>query len=373
LAPGQGFQIALVADENGREALLLGRTLNVRITTSAGSVEKRDLKPVAIRNIKATGADMVLRVLEAGGIRKEDKATLEQASSMVSFAVFDPVWGAPALAKAEDIQIEAILAGGAVPPPSLKPVTLKLRPWSSWQAGPDLDKAGMEKLMSGFHEDPKPGRLIPLLKAAARTEGLQQHSIYSFLVTAFREYPMAREEGVRALPTFDPLCRWAFLLVLRLGGEDIAGMMDGLPEDAKASLKEVRPLRDPRIFTPFRDPVDPQQVGGVGIPMDQCWGGWMATGDPSYLQGLVGLLQGAPDFPVFEAWQKAKGGVKGLNARAAQGLAYQIAGWSLYSFQRTDPQVADWLLFWQQDPHLSQGVRDQIKGLPGNPAFRRGK
>lgn len=371
LAPGQTFQVALVADGDGREKLLEDRTLNLRITTSAGFVEKRELKPIALRRIKATGADMMLQLLEAGGVKQQDKTALEEKTSMVSFAVFDPIWEAPSLSKVESIEIEATVTGGAIPLPIIKPMKLKLRTWSDWRGGPEMDQAAMGKLMSGFHESPKPGLLISLLKDAARSRGLEQHSVYAFFIAAFREHPVAKQEAIKALPSLDPLSRWALLLVLRLGGDDVSKMMDGLPEDAQASLKEVQPLKDPRAFIPFTDPVDPQAVGGVGVPMDQCWGEWMATGDPSYLRALVGLLNGAPDYPVMEAWKKAKGGVKGLNARVAQGLAYQIAGWSLSSFQRTDPQVTDWLLSWQQDPTLSQTIRDQIKGLSANPAFRR--
>jgi hypothetical protein len=62
--------------------------------------------------------------------------------------------------------------------------------------------------------------------------------------------------------------------------------------------------------------------------------GFLGVGS-RYLRALVGLLDGAEDFPTLQSWVKAKGGVKGLNAQVARGLAYQIAGWSIGSFQRT--------------------------------------
>ena len=97
----------------------------------------------------------------------------------------------------------------------------------------------------------------------------------------------------------------------------------------------------------------------------------MATGDPSYLRALVGLLDGAADFPTYQSWVRAKGGVKGLNAQVARGLAYQIAGWSIGSFQRTDPHASDWLLFWQHDAAFPSGLRKEIASLAANPAFQR--
>ncbi|MFH0980448.1 MAG: hypothetical protein V2A79_02785, partial [Planctomycetota bacterium] len=62
-----------------------------------------------------------------------------------------------------------------------------------------------------------------------------------------------------------------------------------------------------------------------------------------------------------------------LNAQVARGMAYQIAGWSLSSFQRTDPQVADWLLFWENDPNMPSTIRAQIASLFDNPIFRKTK
>jgi hypothetical protein len=371
LAPGQGFEVALIADGDNREELLDGRLLTLKITTSAGVVEKRDLKPISIRPVKASGADMVMMALDAGGIQKQDRAAIERSISMVSLAVFEPGWEAPVLGREEQVRIEATIVGGRTPIPKIDAVRLRLRPWSDWQKDAQPDPASLQDLMSGFHESPQPGRLLSMLKAAARSKALKQPSVQGFFVAAFRQNSMARQEAVKTLPSLDPLSKWALLMVLRLGGEDISSMLADFPEDATSSLREIQPMKDPRIFPAFTDPVDPQAVAGIGAPMDQCWGSWMATGDPSYLRSLVGLLNGAADFEAFQLWIKTKGGTKGLNAQVARGLAYQIAGWSLSSFQRTDPQVSDWLLFWQDDPDLPLALREQIRSVPQNPAFKR--
>jgi hypothetical protein len=70
---------------------------------------------------------------------------------------------------------------------------------------------------------------------------------------------------------------------------------------------------------------------------------------------------------------KTRGGVKGLNASVARGLAYQTAGWSIGAFQKADPRVADWLLYWNGDPTFPSGLRKELDGLYTNPAFRQNK
>lgn len=70
---------------------------------------------------------------------------------------------------------------------------------------------------------------------------------------------------------------------------------------------------------------------------------------------------------------KTKPGAKGLTARVARGLAYRTAGWSLSAFQREDPQVADWIAYWQRDPAQPEVVRTQLESLATNPAFRQDK
>jgi hypothetical protein len=45
------------------------------------------------------------------------------------------------------------------------------------------------------------------------------------------------------------------------------------------------------------------------------------------------------------------------------------AGWSLTSFKRTDPLIADYLQAIA-DPATSAAIKAELKGLDTNPAFR---
>lgn len=48
-----------------------------------------------------------------------------------------------------------------------------------------------------------------------------------------------------------------------------------------------------------------------------------------------------------------------------------LVGWSIGSFQRTDPHASDWLLFWEHDAAFPSGLRKEIASLAANPAFQR--
>lgn len=195
--------------------------------------------------------------------------------------------------------------------------------------------------------------------------------MHGYFVFSFQANATTRAAVIAAYPSLPPETQSALLWVLRLGGSDLRQSFPAIPEEFIARYDSVTPLPDPRQLAEFRDPVDPGALRQLGNTMDLCWSGWMATGDKSYLRTLTGLLGHPGDFAELKTWQKNRGGEKGLNARVANGLAYQIAGWSIGSFQRTDPLVADWLAFWQNDPGMPEIVRGEIGGLATNPAFRR--
>ncbi len=371
LSPGDRISLALAADGADREKLFEGRTLIVRIECGGTVSEDQGLKPIAIRRIKAQGADMALWVLKASGIGESDRARLEQATSVVSLAVFRPSWTAPDVAQAQEVRIQVTVMGGATPEPTLEPVRIKLRPWTDWANDPATEQATLNGHFNQYRDNATGGLLFSMLKGVTAAGSLRAPPVAEYFAISFKRNPAAAAAALTQLPSFSPDMQYATLLVLRLGGTDITRQLQVLPPETQALLRSIGPLEDPPKLLTFTDPVSVQAVRGIGNPMDQCWGAWMASGDPVYLRELVGLLDNAQDFPAFQAWTDAKGGAQGLNSRVARGLAYQIAGWSIGSFQRTDPHVADWLLFWQNDPAFPKSLRKEIESLLTNPAFRR--
>lgn len=371
LCPGEKLGVGLLAEGADRERIFAGVEITVRLSPAGGlAVSRPSLKPVTVRALKAEGADISLQVLQAVGISETDRRKIEEATSLVTLAVFRPEWTAPEVGQVTDLEIAVTVKGVAMPVVA-QPAHLKIRPVVDWLRKPPLSQDELKRSTNRFRADLGPGPLLASFTVVAKNGSLKAPAVRAFFVYAFKASPLASQAAAAAYPALDPDVQPALLWVLRLGGHDLPSLFPDLPAEKLAPFRDAEPLADPRPLPQFHDPLDPQAAGLIGHPMDQCWAAWMATGDQSYLRALVDLLAGAADFPAMKAWQEAKGGVKGLNARVARGLRYQIAGWSIGSFQRTDPLVADWLLFWQNDATVPTTIRQEIAALATNPAFKR--
>jgi hypothetical protein len=369
LYPGQKVSIGVMATGIGHDSYLSTAVLRVRFSVGPKVETKEGLKPVALRRIRAQGADFVLVALDAAGISAEERAETAAAMAQQTLAVFATDWEVPSVEQPVDAEVFVDVAGVA-PPVALEPVKLRIKPNADWlkESLPSLEQFGQR--MNRYQTDLSPGELLAWFTSAAERDSLRLESIQAFFVLRFRSNPEARGAAVAAYPSLTAKTQSALLWILRLAGYELNALFPQLPGDALAKFTPIEPMPDPRALPRFKDPVDVQAVGQLGHAMDRCWAGWMAAGDPSYLRALVELLGGAPDYPAYKAWQEKRGGAKGLNARVARGLAYQIAGWSIGSFQRTDPRVADWLAYWQNDPEVPAVVRQEIAKLPSNPVFR---
>lgn len=370
--PGQWVAVALMAQGAKRDQLLDGVRLDVRVTRRGASpVEFSRLQPRLVRPLKAQGADFALQAMTAGGISDADRAKLAQEVSLVTLAVWDTGWVVPESGEPVEYRLEATLSGGFGPAPAIEAATLACRPLTAWLQEPAPSAEELRKFINRHRSEVAPGYLINLLRTAADQELLKHQPIAGFFSAAFRDNSVNLRALLAAYPELDNRTQTAALMVLRLGGQNVSALVPGSSSSRLERLNQLTPLADLRQQPRLVDPVTPKVVGGLGNTMDVCWGCWIATGDATYLRALVDLLAGAPDYPALQAWQKAKGGEAGLNAAVARGLVYQIAGWSIGSFMRSDPLVADWIEYWRQDMTLPALVRAEIANLPKNPAFRR--
>jgi hypothetical protein len=373
LFPGQKLVLAVLAEGANRDKLLDGVGLHIQVKSDDGTVAKEDvLKPVGLRHIKAEGADMAMTVLRAGGISVGDQAKLENATSMVTLAVFQSTWAAPFLEHEVSLQVSAALTG-TQSGTTLDPVNIKVRPTADWMKEPDVSVDEVGSYLNRYHDNLPPGRVLLLLKSISDKGALNNPSVLSFFAEALRERAGTKDAVVAIFPSLDQKTQMAAAVAFRFAGLDISAFLPKLPAPAAAALNTFEPLKDPRKAMVYQDPISTEAVRGIGATMDECWGCWMATGDESYLRAVVDLLGGASDYPELQNWIKTRGGVKGLNASVARGLAYQTAGWSIGAFQRADPHVADWILFWENDPAFPSNIRKELDSLYNNPAFRQNK
>jgi hypothetical protein len=368
---GQRIALGLLTRNADHMTTREGVTAHVRFSMSRGGVKELPGLPVAtVRQIKAEGADFALQMLQAAGISAADQEKTRQATAAMSLAVIPVDWAIPTLDPLCDLEISVHLSGGPNAD-SAGSIRLPVRPAGDWLSDPPITNEEFGRFLNRYHDDLPPGRLVSLFAATAQDHRLKAASVRTFFALALRANPAARDTAISLYSSLESEAQAALLWTLRLAGEELEPLFPTLPAAVVDRFENVAPLSDPRLFPSLRDPVERDTLSQMGHQMDRCWSGWMATGDSSYLRPIVDLLAGAPDFPVYRAWQEAGGGAKGLTARAARGLLYQIAGWSIGSFQRSDPRVADWLSFWMNDPSVPALVRSEIASLPANPAFRR--
>ena len=371
LSPGDRIALALAADGSEREKLFDGCTLDVRIEIDGTLFEQHGLKPTNIRRLKAEGADFAIGAIKAAGLAPGDVVRMEQATALTSLAEFRPAWTAPEVAEATEVRIEARISGGTAVATVLEAARVKIRPWADWAKDPAVDRPTIAGYFNRYQDNVPAGYLLPLFKGASSVGVLQSVPLAEFFVVAFKRNVAAQKAALDLLPSLDPTFQYTLLAVLRRGGTDITKYIHLLPAGGQNSLRSMDRDPDPPAIPDFADPVSVASARELGATMDQCWGAWMASGDPVYLRTLVNLLARAQDYPAFQSWTATKGGAKGLNGRVLRGLSYQIAGWSIASFERTDPHAADWLAFWQSDPAVPESIRKEITSLPINPAFKR--
>lgn len=371
LYPGQPMAFGLIAEGPDRGQIFANVSVNVRFVAGPGGTrEFHQLKPITVRSLKAEGADFALMALQAAGISGAERAKVEASTSLVTLAVFAPDWIVPEGGQTNEVEISVEVSEAKLPA-TLAPIRLKIRTTPDWLNEPLRTPEEMGRQMNRYHSALAPGQLLSWFRAVATTPSFRAASVHGYFAFAFKSDASARTAAVEAYPLLDARAQPPLLWALRLGGQDVGQLFPNASAAMTAALASVEPLADPPTMQHFQDPIESTAVARLGEPLDQCWAAWMATGDKRYLRRLVDLLEGAPDYPALKSWQESRGGAKGMNARVATGLEYQIAGWSIGSFQRTDPLVMDWLLYWESDPTVPATVRREIATLATNPAFRR--
>lgn len=369
--PGQRVAVGLLSQGPDRATLFDGVTASIRISRlSRSQSEWHEVKPRAIRAIKAEGADFSLMALRAGGISASELAKMEEMTSLVTLAVFNADLVVPAADVGNEVEIRLTISGTAQPV-TISPVRLEIRTAAQWLGKPAPALAQIDHQLNRDCSDLPPGQLLSWFKTLAADPHHDAPPLRALFAVAFQSNEALRAAAVDVWPKQDPAVQDALLRSLRLAGIDVGALLPTLPAEKIALLNAIAPLGDVRQLPQFTDRAELKDVAWLGSAMDQCWGAWMATGDKVYLQSIVSYLAYAEDFPALKRWKETRGGEKGLTPAVARGLGYQTAGWSLGSFMRTDPHVADWLLYWQNDTTVPETIRKQLASLMTNPAFRR--
>lgn len=172
-------------------------------------------------------------------------------------------------------------------------------------------------------------------------------------------------------PVLEPSAKRRAYHLLQATGVAQAELSAAFPDLPSNLPVKDQQKKDPRKELRLAAPAKPEDFRNIGNTMDACWASWMATGDNSFLRALVNLLEEAEDHGLFKKWQSEKSLAKHMNIQALRGMAYQVAGWSVGSFKRTDPLVLDWLVYWQRDPTTPRKLVAELDKLSTNPDFKR--
>lgn len=365
--PGQHLTVALGAQGDGRDKLLAGSTCTFTISFAGSAREYRTLHPSQVRRIKAEGADMVKYVLDAAQVQKPD---MDDALSMVSLALFDLDWQVPA----EAPDGTATFTGSVTTPDGrtvpLKPATLEIQ--SADRVAKDGafkdPKEGGEWMMT-YYQHPNPFRLLHELRSMKGDKAATQPNILEFYVQILKASPLAAHDLMSRLPKEDRPLRIYALLVLGEAGYDLSACLATLPQEDQDTFKQIRatasPLPDPYDFSVNLG--DPYQITSR---MDMLWSLFLATGDPKPVRAIADTLAWREDGRQVMELRTSRKKIERITPSLLHGLAYSAGGWSLGSFVRNHPLVADYVEAWRQDPKTPQVIREELGTLITNEAFR---
>ena len=132
-------------------------------------------------------------------------------------------------------------------------------------------------------------------------------------------------------------------------------------EEQQKFLK-IPPLQDPFDLTPTQE---------LFQHLDMMWAVFGATGEFKPVQTIATALSWKADYEDLEKLRKTPNHPSTLTPSIVRGVVYTAAGWSLYSFQRNDPLVADYIDYLLASQDAPQLVKSELAGLSNNPAFKQ--
>ena len=217
-----------------------------------------------------------------------------------------------------------------------------------------------------YYRQPNPARLLPALQFLISQQTVHPHpglteEVAAFLSAALKANPVAEKDFLARIANQPPLTRAFGLLILRAAGYDISSVLNTLTAEDQQKFAGLHPLDDPFDLTPT------QQLFGH---LDLMWSTFGATGGFRPVQTIASTLAWRPDYDEFQKASKAPDHHLTLTPSIVRGVAYTAAGWSLESFQRNDPLVADYIEYLIASPDTSDMIKSEIKGLSTNPAFK---
>ncbi len=366
VVPGQGIAIAVFAEGAGRDALLKGATFAYRIRVEGKETAVGPQRPDAVKAIKAEGADFVVQLLGAAGVGDGDRKKVDEAVTLVSVAAVLPGWTAPDVNVRREavVEGEATLAGGEKV--ALTPARFAVETWATAAATPPFrDPSTLQAWMNGYALAPEPQHLGAALRIAAET-GAHPLAVLGFPSHALEVAPPGVVPAVvAALKGEDERSRALGAVALSWARKDASALVETLSPEWRTRVAAF-----PAPPAGYALDPEPSELDATTKKMDLLWGELMATGRSEPVRAIANLLRYRDGYAAFVEARRTPGKKKETTPALARGVLYMTAGWSLSSFVRSNPIVADYVARWREDEAVPPVVRDELRRLLVNEAFR---
>jgi hypothetical protein len=217
-----------------------------------------------------------------------------------------------------------------------------------------------------YHYQPIPARLYPAVKLFSADPRLHEHpeNLLSFAATVgagLKANPEAAKDFTARLSKESSFpVRAIGMVALKVGGYDIEPLLKTMSEE------ETKEFANPEL----PDPYDFSHPEDVATRFDMLWGMFATTGQFAPIQKIASALAWRGDWEEFEKARKSANPPHEWTPAIGRAVAYGAAGWSLGSFQRSDPLAADYIEYIIASLDTPPNIKSELKGLSENPAFR---
>ena len=358
LNPCQCIRIGLIATGDDRDSYLEKTQLSFRVEF-AGQTDSHPLAPLAgMKQIKPEGGDFVTQMLNSINVENP-------IPTMASLGASAEGWCVPADAQdgTATIDAEAETPAGHE---KLARAKIQIESFGTGSKRVFKDDNELNDFFMGYHYQPNPARLLPALQffAAAPKQPEHPESLESITATfgaALKASPTAAKDFMARIGAQTGFTRVFGITALIMGGYNVDPVLKTLSDDDR------KMFANPQV----PDPYDFSHPEDVGMRFDMLWGMFMTTGQLSPIQKIATALAWRPDWEEFDKARKSATPIKEWTPSIGRAAAYAAAGWSLASFQQTDPLAADYIEYMIASPDTPDAVKTELKGLQTNPAFKR--
>jgi hypothetical protein len=361
LNPGQCIRVGVYSTGDKRDDYLKNTKLAFHVQF-AGKKEARPTAPLAeLKQIKPEGGDFATAALAAGGV--ELPATFR---TMASLGASADRWCVPndAADGTATVDAEVESPGGHQ---RLMSSSIQVESFNTGSQKSFKDAKEFGSFLQSYYRQPNPARLLPALRFMIADQ--PQHPVQggpeivaAFLSAAVNSDPIAAQDFRTRIAAEPPATRALGLLVLHSAGYDIGGVLNTLSKEEQQKFLSLSPLQDPYDLNPTQQ---------LFQHLDMLWATFGATGQFKPVQTVASALSWRADYEDFEKLRKTPDHPSTLTPSIVRGVVYTAAGWSLASFQRNDPLVADYIDYMRASSDTPQSVKSELAELASNPAFRR--